>query len=146
MKICTTCKIEKEIVEFNKNKSRKDGLNTICRKCSNERSRKYYKDNGEEHKNNVVRRNSKYKEKIREFILNYFKNNNCKDCGNNDLRVLEFDHLPEFEKSYDISTMLSSSMSLETIQKEINKCDVVCANCHRIRTYDRKTSYRNMQD
>lgn len=143
-KICTICKNKKEITEFNKNKGKKDGLNNICRECSNKRSREYYNEKGEEHKKNVVRRNRKYRDKIREFILDILNNSECKDCGNKDVRVLEFDHLPEFEKSYNISDMLKSSLSIESIQIEINKCEIVCANCHRIRTNIRQDNYKNI--
>lgn len=143
MKICTICKAEKEESEYNKNKSRKDGLNTLCKDCSQKRSRRYYEEKGEEHKKNVIRRNKKHRKALQEFILDYLSSNPCKDCGNSDLRVLEFDHLPEFEKKRDISRMIAASVSISTLQSEIIKCEVVCCNCHKIRTYSRRKSYRN---
>lgn len=143
MKICDTCKIPKAYSEFNKNKSKKDGLNSICRECSGKRSRRYYKEKGEEHKKNVVERNKKNRKVLQDYILMHFKSNFCKDCENSDVRVLEFDHLPEFKKSKDISRMISDSVSINTLQKEMDKCEVVCSNCHKIRTVERsKTSYR----
>lgn len=144
MKKCTNCKIEKELIDFNGNKCRKDGLNNICRKCSNERSRKYYNEKGEEHKKNVVKRNHKYRNVIRQFILDKLKVSKCIDCGNNDIRVLEFDHLPEFKKEYNISDMLRSSLSIDSIELEMNKCEIVCANCHRIRSIIRQNNYKNI--
>lgn len=144
MKKCTSCKEDKELSEFNKNKIKKDGLNNICRKCSNKRSKKYYNEKGEEHKKNVAKRNHKYRDTIRQFILDKLKVSECKDCGNNDIRVLEFDHLPEFKKEYNISDMLKSSLSINLIEIEMNKCDIVCANCHRIRSIIRQDNYRNI--
>lgn len=68
----------------------------------------------------------------------YLSTKSCVDCGIEDSRVLEFDHLPEFEKSFEISRALSgSTRSWQSILNEINKCEVVCANCHRIRTMTR---------
>lgn len=146
MKKCTICKVEKDCSDFNKNRARKDGLNNICKECSKERSKRYYKEKGEIHKDNVVKRNKKNRKVLQDFILNYFVDNHCKDCGNKDVRVLEFDHLPEFEKSNDISTMVGNSCSLKSLEEEINKCEVVCANCHKIRTIERaKTHYRKIR-
>ncbi len=50
MKKCYTCKETKPLTGFNKNKSRKDGLNSICRECSKARSRKHYTENTDKHK------------------------------------------------------------------------------------------------
>lgn len=49
---------------------------------------------------------------------------------------MQFDHLNPQEKKYEISKM--SCYSVKTIMAEIEKCDVVCANCHSERTYMRK--------
>lgn len=147
MKTCDTCKIPKPDSEFNKNKAKKDGLNSICKECSRKRSRQYYKEKGELHKKNVVRRNKKNRKVLQDYILQHFKSNSCKDCGNSDPRVLEFDHLPQFKKSKDISRLLAASVSTNTLQKEMDKCEVVCANCHKIRTVERsKVNYRKNEN
>jgi hypothetical protein len=75
-------------------------------------------------------------------MLEFLNGKSCKDCNTADTRVLEFDHLPEHEKTSDIGRMLCSGWSWKRILKEIAKCDIVCANCHRIRTYERMNSYR----
>lgn len=46
---------------------------------------------------------------------------------------MDFDHV-RGEKSYDVSKMVQLAFGLETIKFEIGKCDLVCANCHRVRT------------
>jgi len=57
------------------------------------------------------------------------------DCGEDDPIVLEFDHLPEFEKKFNISHAISgSTRSWRLIKSEIDKCEVVCSNCHKRRT------------
>jgi hypothetical protein len=76
-------------------------------------------------------------------MMEYLKNNHCKDCNIDNPVVLEFDHLPEFEKSFDIGRAVGSSgRSWESIYKEILKCDVVCSNCHKIRTSKRSNDRR----
>lgn len=58
----------------------------------------------------------------------------CMDCGYaKNYEALDFDHRPGMIKIADISVMLGSSE--QRLLAEIAKCDVVCANCHRIRTH-----------
>lgn len=61
----------------------------------------------------------------------------CKDCGyKRHPHALDFDHMPGFEKSFEVSQ--SVGRSKENLLKEIEKCELVCANCHRIRTASRR--------
>lgn len=53
-KVCSKCKRELPISEFNKNKNSKDGLYSYCRQCASERTSEYYKNN-KEHIKTVVR-------------------------------------------------------------------------------------------
>ena len=63
----------------------------------------------------------------------------CVDCGINNHIILDFDHLRD--KKYNISRMVHDGFSWKAIKKEIAKCQIVCANCHRIRTYNRLTQH-----
>lgn len=86
---------------------------------------------------NVERKQSQY-----DLICEYLSAHSCVDCGESDILVLEFDHLPKYEKSYAISTLIGRAVAWEIIQAEIDKCEVVCANCHRKRTAERSNNYR----
>jgi hypothetical protein len=60
----------------------------------------------------------------------------CVDCGNDDLVVLEFDHVPgRGPKMASVTSIIRCSWSV--VLAEIAKCDLVCANCHAHRTRDR---------
>lgn len=61
----------------------------------------------------------------------------CVDCGITNHIMLDFDHLKD--KKYNISRMIHDGFSWKAIKKEIEKCEVVCANCHRVRTHYRLT-------
>jgi len=61
----------------------------------------------------------------------------CVDCGEKNQIVLDFDHIKD--KKYNVSRMIHDGFSWKAILNEIKKCEVVCANCHRIRTHDRLT-------
>jgi hypothetical protein len=60
----------------------------------------------------------------------------CADCGYDaDPVALQFDHLPGFEKRRKVGAMMQHS--IEAILDEIDKCEVVCSNCHAVRTWRR---------
>lgn len=74
----------------------------------------------------------RYKKSNRYKLLEHLKSCKCEDCGETNPVVLEFDHTSPEEKSFNISDCNKYSWS--TVLQEIDKCQVVCANCHRVRT------------
>lgn len=59
----------------------------------------------------------------------------CADCGGVfDSVCMDFDHLGD-DKTASIGLMVSKGMSTRRIDEEIAKCELVCANCHRVRTH-----------
>lgn len=65
----------------------------------------------------------------------------CADCGNDyPWYVMEFDHV-RGSKIRTIAAM-SSSVGMTKLKEEIAKCDVVCANCHAVRTFKRRQQYQ----
>ena len=73
-----------------------------------------------------------------QWLEEYKKSLKCVECGNSDHRVLDFHHKDEEDKKFDISTAIRQGTGVATILEEIAKCDCVCANCHRIITYERR--------
>jgi hypothetical protein len=72
----------------------------------------------------------------RSEMVDVLKNRPCADCGVQYPPVaMDFDHLGE--KTFSIGLM-KGKCSMEKLAAEIAKCEVVCANCHRIRTHARK--------
>jgi hypothetical protein len=80
--------------------------------------------------------------KTRAWYENYKKTCKCKECGLTDHRVLDFHHRDPKEKLFEVSKKASGGYSPKTILKEIKKCDVLCANCHRILTYEKRRKGR----
>lgn len=73
-------------------------------------------------------RNQKYVNKIK-------LDNGCIQCGYNDNAVaLQFDHIDRSRKAIAVSTLVNKGMSIELIDIEVAKCQVLCANCHSIKT------------
>lgn len=125
------CKVPLGEHEFHKNKTKKDGLSTICKICSKLKSKSYYKNNTNNHREKVGERNRRVRKENSIKLYDYLSKNPCVNCGERDITVLEFDHLKD--KIKDVSRMVSDC-SWETVQKEIEKCQVLCANCHRRKT------------
>jgi hypothetical protein len=72
------------------------------------------------------------------LAVNAMKSVPCADCGGTfHPCAMDFDHRVSVDKSHDIGAMVSGGAALETIIREASKCDVVCANCHRVRTWAR---------
>lgn len=78
---------------------------------------------------------------LRAFVKKYLQDNPCVDCGYDDWRALEFDHTGD-DKTDAIANLLRLDVSLARLKHEIRKCDVRCANCHRIITFQRAGSWR----
>jgi hypothetical protein len=142
-KRCSCCKQVKPASEFNQRKRSADGLQTICKVCSRARSRKYYADNRAEHSKATTARNRRWKAEIRRRILAFLAEHPCVDCGCSDIRVLEFDHLGD--KEHGICEMIRAALSWDRIEREISKCEVRCANCHRIRSFRDRPCYRSIE-
>lgn len=98
----------------------------------------WYPKNKERHLS-FVRRNKKA---VTEFIEQYKKERSCIDCGFRGKEfpyVLDFDHLNGgMSKRFTIGSWSQSVLSIDAIKKEIEKCELVCANCHRKRTFANK--------
>src|SRR5262249_43664655 len=110
-----------------------------CRTCHRVYQREYYsrkKDYYLELQNQRVERNQR---RIREA-----KNVPCADCGRRFPHyIMDFDHRPGEKKCFNLAIAAGRPrLSWEKIAAEIAKCDVVCANCHRERTYQRRKKAR----
>lgn len=136
-KLCRKCGDEKPIDQFNWKDKKKGKRQTQCKACHAAYRRQHYQDNKEKYKEKARRWNrenmEEYRMKMRRYVFDYLLGHPCVDCGETNPIVLDFDHV-RGEKIMEISVMLGSMAKLERIQAEIDKCDVRCANCHRIKT------------
>ena len=70
------------------------------------------------------------------LLVQFLLEHPCSDCGEADPVVLQFDHIAS-DKTANIGRMLSAGLCWRTIKAEMDKCEVVCANCHFRRTAKR---------
>ena len=128
-RVCYRCKVERPIQMFylgiEKRRSLRDGRQDwrmhcrICQQAKNAAHRKPRQD---------------YVEQIK-------AGSGCADCGllmPEHPEVFDFDHIDSRVKSANVSTFLTKG-TMDDLRAEITKCEVVCANCHRIRTRSRES-------
>jgi 5-methylcytosine-specific restriction endonuclease McrA len=108
-----------------------------------EERRAYHRQKTAEHRaRNRERVNEAARDRLRArgaFLRDYKAERGCKDCGEKDPVVLELDHIDPATKDrymnkYGRTAVAWRSMGLEKLKAELEKCEVVCANCHRRRT------------
>jgi hypothetical protein len=130
MKICRKCEKEKPFIDFNKRTRSKDGYNAFCKQCNKEYLQQHYKDN----KQYYFDKSKNNRDKVMQIVREY-KAKPCCDCKiEYPYYVMDFDHREN--KEFNISEACKN-FGLAKIEKEIEKCDVVCSNCHRERTHKR---------
>lgn len=86
-------------------------------------------------KEDLYQAQKRHRLKIRARLFEYLITKSCVDCGEKDPIVLEFDHRDPEVKFKFISRMLSGHYSWQSIEQEIAKCEIRCANCHRRKSY-----------
>ena len=131
MKICKVCNIEKVESEFYQRRGKPSGR---CKSCHKEYRDKHYKDNKGMYLEKARRNEAIYRERNKVFILAFFKDHPCVDCGETDMRCLQFDHNKPELKSFNISEALQKGVSMAALEAEVAKCTVRCANCHAKKT------------
>jgi hypothetical protein len=133
-KTCTRCREVKSLNEFSFRSDYPHRRRAECKSCVNGRTLKHYHANREYYAETRRRHRYRIQEMIREA-----KSKPCADCGQAfPYFVMDFDHRPGEVKVFVISQFTKSHKSQKAVKAEIAKCDVVCANCHRIRTHKRK--------
>jgi hypothetical protein len=96
-------------------------------------SKRHYEIN----KNHYLERNKRYRKELSAYVSEIKQETPCADCNKNyPSYVMDFDHLDGKDKLGIVSYFCTTGR-VGAMKKEISKCEVVCANCHRERTHAR---------
>ena len=145
-KICTGCGEERDSEQdFSWKDKGRGKRHTQCKYCQSFVNKQHYRNNKQLLVDRVRTHEVLVIEDNRRRLAEYLTRHPCVDCGCTDIRVLEFDHV-QGRKSGNISRMVGLGYSWPTIEAEIAKCKVRCANCHRIKTSERSGSWRHLFD
>jgi hypothetical protein len=124
MKKCTKCWIEKKFGDFYKSSRSKDGYMPSCKTCadtSTKASRAKKKDHYNKLRNN-------YKRERYSFIAEAKQKTGCAVCGEREVVCLDFHHLDPSSKDFALAN--AWGFGEEKLRAEMDKCVVVCKNCH----------------
>lgn len=104
----------------------------FCKECQRSYSKQHYQNN----KARYYARNERQRLRLKQLLIEA-KAKPCRDCGiQYPSYVMDFDHRDDSEKLDDVSRF--TLFTKKKLLAEIAKCDVVCSNCHRERTYQRR--------
>ena len=134
MKRCPQCGETKPRAEFHKGALRADGLQPYCKSCRAKIDHERY----ERSQGRAIPRRSLGPDRGRAaWLLSLKAGRPCTDCGRvYPPQVMQWDHVPGFDKLGDVSAVCWGRPR-EEVLAEIAKCELVCANCHNIRTFAR---------
>ena len=125
-KYCSKCKTYKPLNEFAWKKKKLNKKASTCKSCHKIYRDKYYKINKKREQKRITDR----KKQLRLFIKDYKNNLKCNRCDENHPATLQFHHKDPTIKETEIATAVNRGWSIKRIINEIEKCEVLCANCH----------------
>jgi hypothetical protein len=137
---CGSCGLVKPLAEFNFRNRLLGTRHTTCKSCQRTFKRAYYERNLEAYKRTSAKQKAEAMQRNRERVRAYLLTHPCVDCGETDVMVLQFDHVRNKHKA--ISHLIIDGAAWERIEREIDKCDVRCANCHRKKTARERGWYK----
>ena len=111
-KVCTKCKKELPIEDFNWRSKAAGTRRSECKHCQSAYMKAQY-------------------QKKKDIVQQMKSESSCTKCGENRGYVLDYHHLDPTVKEEGIARMTSNNYRLDAVMEEIKKCVVLCSNCHR---------------
>lgn len=127
-KICTKCGRELPLEMFRwKNKSQ-GKKHSQCKDCQSTQEHQHYLESKE--RRNQIRERADWSKENNTTLVDKYRSYGCKKCGEKRFYVIDFHHRDPIEKDGTINHMIKSA-TYDKLKKELDKCDPLCANCHR---------------
>jgi len=128
MKKCYRCKQLQALSSFSKDRTHKDGFSRSCKNCSSNAAKAYYL----KHKIRLGLKNTQSKIVKRAWLDSVKLGKGCKNCGfNSHPAALDFHHIDPKSKDSEVSNLFRKGQ-ISKAKLEIEKCIILCSNCHRI--------------
>ncbi len=135
--ICCKCSQDKPEEDFSwKNKAIGKRQNT-CKVCHSDYVRSHYNANKDVYVQRATASGRQYRKRNAEYVKNIKETASCVECGESHPAVLDFHHVDAVEKDFEISRI--GSNSLDSLIAELEKCIILCSNCHRKLHWNMKT-------
>ena len=122
MRICSSCSAE---YEFYGQRC------SLCRECRRAYDRDYHAKRSTVALERKAALQYERLQTIRDWYQCWKATQSCKFCKESEVACLDLHHTDPTTKEYTVSNIVTTGFSIKKIQKEIDKCIVVCSNCHR---------------
>ncbi len=126
MKTCTICNQEKDEEQFSFRNKDKNIRQAQCKPCQKIWKDRHYTDNKQDYVKKTSQRRSKQVKWFREFKTTL----KCESCGEDHPACLDFHHKDSSTKEFNIGQYVRNG-GINRLKKEIDKCTILCSNCHR---------------
>lgn len=126
-KTCSRCSGEKLLTDFRRDRAQTSGYQSWCKVCARAQHKSAYMERYGDKARAAARLRGA---STRQFIVDYKNTHPCIICGEDNRVCLDFHHLDPTQKDFNLSAATTSTRSIESIQEEIDKCVVLCKNCH----------------
>lgn len=146
---CWKCKTEKPEEQFNWENKSLGKRKRICRSCMKTYHQKWFRELyklSDKHQKHLEWQRTKIK-RAREWVQVYLRNHPCIKCGFTNPIALDFDHIDKsggYNRYTRVFALKNRGYSIARLEEEISKCQVLCANCHRIKTAEEQGWYKNL--
>jgi len=139
MKICSSCNKEQPLENFSLRNKNTEIRNTWCKNCN----KKYNKEHYQKNKIKYLEKSKSYEKNNRKYMYDYLKNHPCEECGETRIAALQFDHIEIKNKSFTIGHY-GRKTGIVKLKEEIEKCRILCANCHAVHTSEQFNWYKDL--
>lgn len=140
LRVCRVCGETKPLADFPFRSLKRQTRQWICKACQRTYTRGWYARNRGRQIANAYRNTMRARRAAAAALGEYLRGKACVDCGEDDPRVFDFDHLRD--KTAEISLLVHAGKPWHVIEAEIGKCEIRCANCHRRKTVRELGGYR----
>jgi hypothetical protein len=147
MRTCSRCdqvKIETEFFFKDKKTGRR---HSQCKDCYRANRGAHYAEHYAKYKTlyreRARKRRNVLKKEFRENMLAYLHGKTCEICGETDIRTFEFDHIDQTKKTFAVSQAVRLGYMWPEVTAELQKCRILCANCHKKHTASQANWYKN---
>jgi hypothetical protein len=141
MQKCRQCEEVKEDDAFAYRDKKRGKRQTLCRECKTSYNKEWYRQNSDTHKLAVAATSIVIRERNKQWLQNLKKDLQCLKCGESDPACLDLHHRNPAGKDMSLGSAISRGWSLAGLQSELEKCDVLCANCHRKHHYKERLAH-----
>lgn len=132
-RVCARCHSSKPSEAFPIKDKTRGTRRSYCLPCCREYGREHYERNKPYYLAKAKPARERSRGVNNAFVDDYLRTHPCVDCGESDPVVLDFDHIDPKLKSGNVG-YIQYGGGEKRLKAEIDKCEVRCGNCHRLKT------------